>query len=133
MSINEFTTKSFFLIADIPNNEILETLINGDPYWNYNHYNPSDECRYKTREEAQSVIARLSVAYPHNEFEVQERFIGNDLYEEIREALNLCYGDTLWEYESDHAMTAAVMRVLKKRRTQLLVRLDKAADKTFGL
>ena len=132
---NEFITKSFFVVVDEMNNEILQAIVDGIPYWNYVHYNPTPECQYKTKEEAQAQIDHLMIEDAWGEFEIQERFIGDDLYEEIRAALNLCYGDELVEYDKDHSMTEAVMKVIRGRylNNNWHGNGQGKTDKSFGL
>ena len=115
---NEFTTYSFFCIADDNNNEILESICNeGFPIWNYDNYDPKPECRYATAEQAESVLLDLSNNFDVDGLLVKERFIGDEFYEEIRSALNNL-SDELQEYDDDHCMAAAVIRIVNQRKRE---------------
>lgn len=119
--INEFLSY-FYIIVDNITGETLVSYYDLDGWDGY--YEALDlsaiepSVRFESINDAIPIIEELTKAFGKNgddtDFSIEKFYYGSELYEGIRSALKEEYGDTLWEYGTDHKMTAAVMRVIVK-------------------
>jgi hypothetical protein len=117
----------FFAIHDKVTDEVLceyDHKAGTDICWEcYDHYGSyssevKQSARFNTESEAKYAIGCLESVFSSRgeftDFEVVSVTRQGELYEEVRTALNEAYGNTLWEYGSDHTLTIAVMDVLSR-------------------
>jgi len=126
--INEFL-QYFYVIIDNITGETLISARNNEWGWGgyYERLSLSDideeSAVFSLFEHAEIIVSRLIEDFLKNEdevdFSIVKFYYGSELYEDIKSALNTEYGDTLWEYGTDHKLTAAIMRVLNKHNYDL--------------